>query len=212
MAFIGDLPAAIQAASARVYFHGDSAPEVFAAHEIESALKARQFSVTMRDSIDSFPFRDQALVYFDNSRGTPRGGPGRAPGRQTSRASRRKDSALRTLSGGKQRVITITSRGRRRGHVWRARTRGTDPHAWPRTACWTWIAIRTIALRGTKFNIPLDLRTPSYSDMSDSAQANIETVWDFEFWRAYLDQLARDRIQLRLAVEPASVSIDGAGA
>ena len=48
-------------------------------------------------------------------------------------------------------------------------------------------------LRGTKFNIPLDLRTPSYTDMSDSAQANIATVWDFEFWRAYLDQLARDR-------------------
>jgi hypothetical protein len=50
-----------------------------------------------------------------------------------------------------------------------------------------------LAMRGTKFNIPLDLRTPSYSDMSDSAQANIETVWDFDFWRAYLDQLARDR-------------------
>ena len=48
-------------------------------------------------------------------------------------------------------------------------------------------------MRGTKFNIPLDLRTPSYSDMSDSAQQNIATVWDFEFWRAYLDQLARDR-------------------
>lgn len=48
-------------------------------------------------------------------------------------------------------------------------------------------------LRGTKFNLPLDLRSPSYSDMSDSAQANIATVWDFEFWRAYLDQLARDR-------------------
>jgi hypothetical protein len=48
-------------------------------------------------------------------------------------------------------------------------------------------------LRGTKFNAPLDLRTPSYSDMSDSGQANIPTVWDFEFWRAYLDQLARDR-------------------
>ena len=48
-------------------------------------------------------------------------------------------------------------------------------------------------MRGTKFNIPLDLRTPSYSDMSDSAQENIATVWDFEFWRAYLDALARDR-------------------
>ncbi len=49
------------------------------------------------------------------------------------------------------------------------------------------------AMRGVKFNAPLDLRTPSYTDMSDSAQANIATVWDFEFWRAYLDQLARDR-------------------
>ena len=48
-------------------------------------------------------------------------------------------------------------------------------------------------MRGTKFNIPLDLRTPSYSDMSDAAQANIDTVWDFEFWTAYLDALARDR-------------------
>src|SRR5262249_30127247 len=48
-------------------------------------------------------------------------------------------------------------------------------------------------MRGAKFNIPLDLRTPSYSDMSDAAQANIDTVWDFEFWKAYLDALARDR-------------------
>jgi hypothetical protein len=53
-----------------------------------------------------------------------------------------------------------------------------------------------LPLRGTKFNIPLDLRTPSYSDMSDSAQANIATVWDFDFWRAYLDQLARDRYNM----------------
>jgi hypothetical protein len=51
-------------------------------------------------------------------------------------------------------------------------------------------------LRGTKFNIPLDLRTPSYTDMGDSAQANIGTVWDFEFWRQYLDQLARDRYNM----------------
>jgi hypothetical protein len=50
-----------------------------------------------------------------------------------------------------------------------------------------------MTLRGTKFNIPLDLRTPSYSDMSDAAQHNIATVWDLDFWRAYLDQLARDR-------------------
>ena len=53
-----------------------------------------------------------------------------------------------------------------------------------------------MALRGVKFNIPLDARTPSYTDMSDSGQAAIATVWDFEFWRAYLDQLARDRYNL----------------
>jgi hypothetical protein len=50
-----------------------------------------------------------------------------------------------------------------------------------------------MAMRGTKFNIPLDVRTPSYSDMSDAAQANIGDMWDFEFWREYLDTLARHR-------------------
>lgn len=49
------------------------------------------------------------------------------------------------------------------------------------------------AMRGVKFNLPLDVRTPSYTDMGDSAQANIATVWDFEFWREFLDRLARHR-------------------
>jgi len=47
--------------------------------------------------------------------------------------------------------------------------------------------------RGIKFNIPFDARTPSYDDTGDAAQNNIETVWDFEFWKAYLDDLARYR-------------------
>ena len=67
-------------------------------------------------------------------------------------------------------------------------------------------------MRGTKFNIPLDLRNPSYSDMSDSAQENIATVWDFEFWRAYLDHARARPLQLRVAVEPASLPVDGEGA
>ena len=36
--------------------------------------------------------------------------------------------------------------------------------------------------RGIKFNIPLDLRTPSYTDPSDAAQQNIPNVWDKKFW------------------------------
>ena len=50
--------------------------------------------------------------------------------------------------------------------------------------------------RGVKFNIPLDVRTPSYSDASDAAQKNIATVWDFGFWKAFIDHLAKDRYNL----------------
>jgi hypothetical protein len=48
-------------------------------------------------------------------------------------------------------------------------------------------------MRGTKFNIPLDMRTPSYTDASDAAQHNIATMWDIEFWKDYIDNLARNR-------------------
>lgn len=47
--------------------------------------------------------------------------------------------------------------------------------------------------RGTKFNIPLDLRTPSYTDVSDVAQQNIPEMWNFDFWKEYIDNLARYR-------------------
>ena len=50
-----------------------------------------------------------------------------------------------------------------------------------------------IARRGVKFNIPLDARTPSYDDSGEAAQANIANMWDFEFWRAYLDDMALAR-------------------
>lgn len=50
-----------------------------------------------------------------------------------------------------------------------------------------------IARRGIKFNIPLDARTPSYSDDSSSAQANIAEMWSMEFWRRFLDEMARHR-------------------
>jgi len=47
--------------------------------------------------------------------------------------------------------------------------------------------------RGTKFNIPLDLRTPSYSDMSDAGQKNMKEMWSWDFWTDYIDHLARFR-------------------
>lgn len=53
-----------------------------------------------------------------------------------------------------------------------------------------------IEKRGIKFNIPLDLRTPSYSDNSDAAQANIPEVWSREFWREFFDEMARHRFNV----------------
>lgn len=50
-----------------------------------------------------------------------------------------------------------------------------------------------IAQRGIKFNLPLDLRTPSYSDSADAAQANIPEMWEREFWTRFLDAMARHR-------------------
>lgn len=48
-------------------------------------------------------------------------------------------------------------------------------------------------MRGPKFNIPLDVRTPSYSDASDAGQKNIPVMWDFDFWTDFIDNLARHR-------------------
>ena len=48
-------------------------------------------------------------------------------------------------------------------------------------------------MRGTKFNIPLDVRTPSYSDASDAAQHNMAEMWSFDFWQEYIDNMARYR-------------------
>lgn len=50
-----------------------------------------------------------------------------------------------------------------------------------------------IAQRGIKFNLPLDLRTPSYTDSSAAAQANIPEMWTREFWTTFLDTMARQR-------------------
>lgn len=50
--------------------------------------------------------------------------------------------------------------------------------------------------RGIKFNIPLDARSPSYSDDSHSAQGNIAEMWSLPFWTTYFDEMARARLNV----------------
>jgi hypothetical protein len=53
-----------------------------------------------------------------------------------------------------------------------------------------------IARRGIKFNLPLDARTPSYSDAGDAAQQNLPEMWSMDFWRDFLDDMARHRFNV----------------
>jgi hypothetical protein len=183
MALLPTLAGAAQSGSARLYSNPRSAPELFAAAEIEQALRARDFSVTRIDGTDAYPSRDRVMIYFDTLGGSRAVTPG---------GILAEGFSLRRVTRGRQQVIVITSRdagGAMYGGLELAeqiRARGvagvvdTDRNPY-------------MPMRGTKFNIPLDLRTPSYTDMSDSAQENIATVWDFDFWREYLDGLARHR-------------------
>lgn len=50
--------------------------------------------------------------------------------------------------------------------------------------------------RGLKFNIPLDKRTPSFDDGGASANTNRDDVWDLDFWKEYLDVIARQRFNV----------------
>ena len=47
--------------------------------------------------------------------------------------------------------------------------------------------------RGLKFNIPFDARGPSYDDTGTCAQKNIPVMWEWAFWKEFLDTLARNR-------------------
>jgi hypothetical protein len=50
-----------------------------------------------------------------------------------------------------------------------------------------------IAKRGMKFNIPLDKRQPSFDDNGTSARENSQHVWDLDFWKEYIDTIAKQR-------------------
>ena len=51
-------------------------------------------------------------------------------------------------------------------------------------------------VRGVKFNIPLDVRTPTYTDPSEACQQNMTEMWSMDFWTEYIDELARHRYNL----------------
>ena len=55
-----------------------------------------------------------------------------------------------------------------------------------------------IAQRGIKFNLPLDVRTPTYNkgEWPDSERLNVAEMWNMDFWHATFDDMARHRYNL----------------
>jgi hypothetical protein len=174
-----------QAATAVIDFDGSSASTTFAVDELDAVLRARGYEVSRhasrgRDILIAHP---ELLISIDSSVDSTD---------DATSTLKPQGFALRRTGPGKELHLSVTGRddaGAMYGGLELAeqiRIRGVDGVVDTQRNPY-------LPMRGTKFNIPLDLRNPSYSDMSDSAQENIATVWDFEFWREYLDALARDR-------------------
>jgi len=197
LALLLGIPVVASALTAQVIIDHPTPPALFARDEVDAALKSRQFRVAHEIAKPPVPVsggRNVTVIFLDandasiSSAGTPEiqeaAGHIRPEGFLLRRRENPDGVLLMVLSsdpggamyGGLELAEQIRTRG-----VAGVTDTARNPY---------------LPLRGTKFNIPLDLRTPSYSDMSDSAQHNIPTVWDFDFWRAYLDQLARDRYNM----------------
>jgi len=172
--------------SAWVHTSQQSAPVRFAMNEVEAALRARGYTfdgkidpvikapITADVSVHFWPTRDQAWIaafltsfYADEKMVIP----DRIPA---------EGFILRRTGSGHSVQFNVFS-GDAAGAMYgglelaeQLRLKGVDGVVDTER-------VPFMPMRGTKFNIPLDLRTPSYSDMSDSAQQNIATVWDFDF-------------------------------
>jgi len=158
------------------------APAAFAAEEIRIALEANGFPVTEsplgKAQVPAGSVRVRLMVH-------PAGG---AESRRP--ALRRQGYALRFAGKSDYQVIGADAAGAMYGGLALAEMIRLEKDL-PGDASAD--CAPAIARRGIKFNIPLDARTPSYDDTGDAAQTNIPHMWDFAFWREFLDDMARHR-------------------
>lgn len=179
------------AANVTVYVAPDVAPAEFAATEIESALQQKGHTAT-RASLDELddPDSAQRIVVASTS--------DEAALQELRQAGLSISSTLQTegfsirRSGSGPQTIWVIGEGAG-GSMYGGLELAEQIRVKGLNAVESMDRNPYMEMRGTKFNIPLDVRTPSYSDMSDAAQANIGEVWTFEFWTRYLDALARHR-------------------
>ena len=162
----------------------------FAAHELQTALETRGHTVD-RAPLAKTPGegegprillgtrRDRALVDAMADRGAP-----------PSSSLRPEGFSLRKSSNNVYWVVGADAAGAMYGGLELAEiircsglegVRPTDQNPY-------------MPLRGIKFNCPLDERTQTYHNHGgDAHRKNVLVMWDLDFWKAYIDDLARFR-------------------
>jgi len=159
-----------------VYRDTTSPPAEFAAQEIGAALRRQGVGVA-----------DRPLSAWSDSAGE---GPRVVLAVDPSAGLKPQGYALRVGPGGVYRVVGADAPGLMYGglHLAEAIRLETGFSGIADAA-----GSPAILRRGLKFNIPLDARTPSYDDTGDAAQNNIAEMWNFDFWKEFLDDMARHR-------------------
>lgn len=154
-----------------------SAPLAFAAKEIESANQ----SVAARDAAIEL-VTIHFIVTGSRKDGQPDVGPVEKQGYAIRRSSNGSSKIIWVIGGDEVGAmyggLDVAEEIRIHGNLNFLKNCEKGPH---------------LKRRGIKFNIPLDARSPSYSDDSTSGQANIGEVWSMEFWSSFLDEMARHR-------------------
>ncbi len=181
--------AAIPAAQVTIELAVDSGPARFGVAEIEAALTARDHTVLRPSAADPRNSTTIILLSRDEPKTLQRT---RDAGVTIPATLTQEGFALRRTGPTDSPVLWVIGKGDG-GVMYGALELAEQIRLFDVTGIQPIERSPYMTMRGTKFNIPLDVRTPSYSDMSDAAQANIGDMWDMEFWQRYLDQLARYR-------------------
>lgn len=184
--------AAQPALTATVYYNSESMPVQFAAADLREALDDRGiiYQVQPVSALKS-PAKENFRIIILNAANKVHSGPIRKSGIKNSGDLESEGFAI-LKKGDKATTIWIIGAdeaGAMYGGLEAAeiiRTRGIE-------GVEDQLQNPYMKVRGTKFNIPLDVRTPSYSDVSDAAQHNMAEMWNMEFWKDYIDNLARYR-------------------
>jgi hypothetical protein len=184
--------AQVQAASVALLVDSESPQAVFASREIQKALRARGHSVRQSDLARLARVTGDVRIVLGLLSDTGVTGAMRSEGARSTGSLKGEGYSIRTSSKAGRTTywaIGADAAGVMYGGLELAEVIRVGDLA----------GIKDVdhnpymAMRGTKFNCPLDVRTPSYTDVSDAAQNNIIEMWNLDFWKEYIDNFARYR-------------------